>query len=135
MAYTAEITDKRVYNGALTVSIRYKSGEIEINETATIREAQPTGWVKGLVARRIKELNALDDFNANITLAPVAIDDVIKEPPVNTARDEYALKLADLKRYVSAQRLGIVTAQHGEFVALRKWLSDNFQAAYIDLFI
>jgi hypothetical protein len=61
-----------------------------------------------------------------------SIDDLER---LSTDRTEYAAKLKLFRAWLDALRNGITTKDNPEFIALKVWLTDNFSADKIGLFI
>lgn len=139
MSYTASITNKEFTNGRLKVTIQYTNGEQTFNDTMECRSPQDGDWLKKEVSRRCKELNGLEIFEKTIELGDVSTTNV-EEKNVDVIesdfnKEEYKDKLNLFLKAQQAFRMEIITEENETFLELRNWLSKNFKAEYLDLFM
>lgn len=137
MKYTAEVTNKDLFDGLLVVQVRYISedGSKIIQDSYSTRSGQDDNWLQNNINRKLKELEELEVFVEKIPLGQISLEETVTESPSpNSAKEEYKEDLAKFNKMVQIIRQGIITADNAEFIALQQKLKDNFQSDYIDLF-
>lgn len=137
MKYTAEVTNKDLFDGLLVVQVRYISedGSKIIQDSYSTRSSQDENWLQNNITRKLKELEELEVFVEKIPLGQISteVSEVTVEIP-SSAKEQYKEDLAKFNKMVQIIRQGIITADNSEFVELQQKLKDNFQSDYIDLF-
>jgi hypothetical protein len=137
MKYTAEVTNKDLFDGLLVVQVRYISedGSKIIQDSYSTRSSQDDNWLQNNINRKLKELEELEVFVEKIPLGQVSLETPeVVDQVLNSAKEQYKEDLTKFNKMVQIIRQGIITADNSEFVELQQKLKDNFQSDYIDLF-
>lgn len=140
MKYTAEITNKDISDGLLTVQVRFTSEDrkVIVQDAFSTRSAQEENWLTNMVIRKARELEELDALLESIETGDVPIPhtaaSTTAKPSANTAKDAYKADLETLNAYANAMRKGATDEKNVDFVALQKRLAKNFKKEYLDLF-
>ena len=76
MKYTAEITNKDISDGLLTVQVRFTSedGRVIVQDAPHTRSAQDPDWLINAIKRKAKELEGLDSFIETIPMGEIPTD-------------------------------------------------------------
>lgn len=132
--FTAEITNKDVFDGELVLQIRYigDDGTI-VQDSARTRDTQDENWAKDLIARKIKSLEELPSFIETIPLGEV---DLTKEEPVVPTKTPKELWLEDYYNYsrlFDLYRKGLIEENNKKLVDLRQSLKDTLNLDYLDI--
>lgn len=133
MAWTARVVEKLKANGQLQVVVEYANGTTMFREALVSRSKQDAKWLSDAVKRRLDDLNDIDALNDAIPDGPVTvIPDVTNNA---TPKEIYERKFKRFEAYLSLMRQGIVAVDRPEFLALKQWLTNNFEDSYLDIFI
>jgi hypothetical protein len=144
MKWTGTITNKDIIDGELTIQIAYRSEDNRtLNDSATTRGGQDDLWATNIVARKVKELEELDNFITTIPIGEVKVETVVdntvvskvnsnttvSNPMKETFRKDYNTYL----KMIEAIRKNIMPETHKDFVAMKKKLTDNLKVEYLDI--
>lgn len=132
--YTAEITEKNIFDGELVLQLRYigDDGTI-VQDSARTRNTEDEDWIKTIIARKIESLEKLPDFVDTITLGEVVIT---KEEPVakvKTSKEEYLEDYQNFSKLFHLYRQGIIEEDNKKLTDLRQKLKDNLNLEYLDI--
>lgn len=132
--YTAEITNKDVFDGELVLQIRYigDDGTI-VQDSARTRDTQDENWAKDLIARKIKSLEELPSFIESISLGEVSL--VKEEPvaPIKTTKEEWLENYYNYSKLFDLYRKGLIEENNKKLVDLRQSLKDTLNLEYLDI--
>lgn len=128
--YNAEIIDKRLSNGRLSVDVSFENENGEkFTDTFETSQFQDTSWIGEQIKRKLTHLNSLLTVLNGIEVG--AYNEVI---PKKTDKDIYQEKATLYTKYMNVARLGFIQSDRKAIVDLRDWLRQNFKDEYIDLF-
>lgn len=136
MTYTGKIVGKEFSNGRLHVKVQYSNGADTFNDIIETTQRQGKNWVEEQMRIRIVHLDALAAYFPTIEEGKeVTPEPTAPETPLHqTPRDEYAYNLIRFDKLIAAVAKGLTTSESEDFIALKKWLTDNFKIDYVDLF-
>lgn len=140
MKYTAEITNKDLFDGLLVVQVRYISedGSKIVQDSYSTRSAQDENWLQNNINRKIKELEELELFIEQIPLGEITVDTPLviqgEKTQAELDKEAYKVDLDKFNKLVQILRQGFITVDNEEFITLQQKLKDNFKSDYIDLF-
>lgn len=136
MKYTAEITNKSIHEGLLTLQLRYVSEDrsVIIQDSISTRSPQDDNWYLDAIKRKCSELEGLDVFLETIPIGIVEIDLPKTKKIVDIGKEQYKQDLSEFNVLVSILSKEIITQDNEHFLKLHKKLKDNFKIEYIDLF-
>jgi hypothetical protein len=136
--WTTEIKSKEITDGLLKVTVGFTDGKQTFTDRYETRSTQDANWLNDNIARRISDLEGVVAFADTI---PVGIFTTIKAPvevvvdeTKLTPREKYAKKLEKFEKLTNTIKKGIINDTDVDFIATKKWLSDNWNINYFDLF-
>lgn len=133
MAWEAQVVEKLKSNGQLQVVVEYANGATTFRESLVSRSGQGAAWLNDAVKRRLADLDAVDTLNDAIPDGPVTVlPDVT---PNATPKEIYERKFRRFEAWLGLMRQGIVAVDRPAFVTLKQWLIDNWDDAYLDIFL
>lgn len=132
--YTAEITEKNIFDGELVLQLRYigDDGTI-VQDSARTRNTEDEDWIKTIIARKIESLEKLPDFVNTITLGEVVITKEDPVIPTKTPKEEWLEDYNTYSRIFDLFRKGIIEEDNQKLVDLRQKLKDNFSFEHLDI--
>lgn len=133
--WTTEIISKSISNGVLQVVVSFSDGTQTFTDKYETRNGQDANWLNDNIKRRIDDLTSVVAFADTITLGNYQIVEPVPTPeePLE-GKALYERKLKKFERMVAAIRKGATTDQNVNFINLKKWLKNNFDEQYLDLF-
>lgn len=138
MKYTAEITNKDIIEGLLTLQLRYTSEDrsIIIQDSISTRSPQNDQWLKNEIKRKITELEGLDEFIQTIEIGDFSLEQTNTKSikTIDIDKEQYQNDLNEFNTLVGIISKEIITSNHEYFVSLHEKLKTNFKIEYIDLF-
>lgn len=133
MAWTAQVVEKLKSNGQLQVVVEYANGAITFRDALVTRSGQGAAWLSDAVKRRLADLADVDTLKDAIPDGPVTVlPDVT---PNATPKEIYERRYRRFEAYLGLMRQGIVAVDRPAFVTLKQWLTDNWDDAYLDIFL
>ena len=133
MAWTAQVVEKLKSNGQLQVVVEYANGATTFRESLVSRSKQGAEWLSDAVKRRLADLADVDTLKDAIPDGPVTVlPDVT---PNATPKEIYERKFRRFEAWLGLMRQGIVATDRPAFVTLKQWLIDNWDDAYLDIFL
>lgn len=135
MKYTAEITNKDIFDGLLVVQVRFTSedGTNIVQDSFSTKSWQDDNWIKSAIKKKIDDLQGVENLKEIIPIGIIDLDAEVVPLP-NAAKEEYAADLATFNKMITVLRKGFIETDNADFVALQTKLKDNFQPEYLDLF-
>jgi hypothetical protein len=133
MAWTARVVEKLKSNGQLQVVVEYANGATTFREALVSRSKQDQDWLADAVKRRLADLADVDTLKDAIPDGPVAVLPDVK--PNATPKEIYERKFRRFEAWLGLMRQGIVAVDRPAFVTLKQWLIDNWDDAYLDIFL
>jgi len=137
--WTAKITDTRLVNGVMQVTVEYSCEDGNIfTDTITSTQKQGEEWPNSIIQDRLKHLSTFPEKIAELdarkeeVIAPVV--ERRQDEQMGQAKKEYKEKLAIFHAYVVAISRGFTGTETQDFLELKGYLTDNFKPEYLDLF-
>lgn len=128
--YNAEIIDKKIENGRLSVIVSFENEKGEkFNDTFETTQYQDTSWIGEQIKRKLTHLNSLPTVLNGIEVG--AYNEVV---PKKTDKEIYQEKAMLYTKYMNVARLGFIQSDRKIILDLRDWLRNNFKDEYIGLF-
>ena len=146
MKHTARIISKNIFNGLLTVEVEYRSEDSKdiFNDKIVSSSSQDDDWLETSIIKRLLALESLEAFmdkipiNAEFTtvaeIVPNSIKETAKVISSNDPKEQYKQKLGQFNQWKQVYINGFIDENNKDFIALVKWLTNNFKPEYIDLF-
>lgn len=134
MKYTAQIVNKTIVNGILTVQVEYRSedGNDIFSNLYSTNGAQDESWLSDSVNKKLTELENIHTFADSIEIG--------KTPEIKpkvetelTPRELFKQKSDEFEKLISVLNKGYITSDNEEFVTLNQWLKDNWLPEYLDM--
>lgn len=144
MKWTGTITNKDIIDGQLIIQIAYRSEDNRtLNDSATTRGGQDDLWATNIVARKVRELEELDNFITTIPIGEVKVETVVDNTVVskvnsnttvvNPMKETFRKDYNTYLKMIEAIRKNIMTETNKDFVAMKKKLTDNLKVEYLDI--
>ncbi|MBK7801020.1 MAG: hypothetical protein IPJ53_18165 [Saprospiraceae bacterium] len=128
--YNAEIIDKKIENGRLSVTVLFENEKGEkFNDTFETTQYQDTSWIGKQIKRKLSHINSLPNVSEKIEVGPFNEIVIAK-----TDKEIYLEKSALYIKYMSVARMGLIQSDRKIILDLRDWLRGNFKDEYIHLF-
>ena len=132
--WTAKITNKTLKDGQLKIDLEYSDGQTFLRDSMNTKSGQEKKWVVNEANRRCQELESLDIFAPTVEIGEIPTESKVLPVQDLAPKKLYASELKKLRQWGEAFRHGIVSTDHTSFSDLKKWLQDNFDPDYLDLF-
>jgi len=132
--WTAKVTNKTLKDGQLRVDLEYSDGQTFIRDSMNTKSGQEKNWVVNEANRRCQELESLDTFAPTVEIGEIPTESKVLPVQDLAPKKLYASELKKLRQWGEAFRHGIAVTDHASFSTLKKWLQDNFDPDYLDLF-
>ncbi|MBP6522652.1 MAG: hypothetical protein KA251_06655 [Saprospiraceae bacterium] len=128
--YNAEIIDKKIENGRLSVTVLFENEKGEkFNDTFETTQYQDSAWIGKQIKRKLSHINSLPNVSEKIEVGPFNEIVIAK-----TDKEIYLEKSALYIKYMSVARMGLIQSDRKIILDLRDWLRGNFKDEYIHLF-
>lgn len=125
--YQAEIIDKRIVKGLLSVDVSFSNGADTVLETFQTNQSQPESWIGDQIDRKLKNLNSLSGLKDSIPIGAFQAS----EPPAKSEAKIYQEKRDLYINYMNEARMGTIQYDRPIIVELKEWLTANFKDEYL----
>lgn len=135
MKYTAQIVQKTIVNGILTVQVEYRSddGKDIFSNLYSTNGAQDETWLSDSVNKKLTELETIHVFADSIQVGKTPETIEPKPEAELTPRELFKQNSEKFDKLISVLNKGYITSDNEEFVTLNQWLKDNWLPEYLDM--
>ena len=132
--WKAHIVGKDLVNGILTITVHLKKGNESFEEKFQTSQLQDENWLDESIKRKVRHLESHDNLTDTITIGEVDLSEEDLSKKALTEKDRYKAKLLQFEKFVLVLAKGFTTQENEDFKILKKYLTDNFKAEYLDIF-
>lgn len=128
--YKAEITNKRLSNGRLSVDVSFENENGDkFTDTFETSQYQDTSCIGEQIKRKLSHINSLPKVAEKIETGP--FNEIIAP---KTEKEIYQEKASMYMKYMNIARMGFIQSDRKIILELREWLRQNFKDEYVWLF-
>jgi hypothetical protein len=135
--YTAQIIDKTLVRGMLSVTVEFTDDVTHenIQEVFKTGQVQPAEWIDEQVAIKLKNLNSLEGVKDSIVVGKqFSSASVEEEVSPTTAAEEYKADLVHFEKMLRVIQRGMLSYDNADFLVLKEKLKTNFHMDYLEYF-